>query len=81
MSPAVTKPPVEAKRWFRPSRSASDERPLRADQIQQFAAGDLSEQAGETARGQDEANVLLRPVLAGQISGHVGSEASQQTSK
>ena len=48
--------------------------PLRADRIQQFAARRESKQTGETARGKDEADVLLRPFLLGQINGYIGTE-------
>src|SRR5262249_20648000 len=58
-----------------------DERSLRADSIQQFASRQLAEQAGETARGQDEADVFLRPFLVSQISGQIGTEPSQNTGK
>src|SRR5262249_1720272 len=37
-------------------------------------------QAGKTARGQDEAYVLLRPFLLGQINGYIGTETSQHRS-
>src|SRR5262245_23267805 len=56
-----------------------DQRSLRADDIQQFAAGDLTEQARETARSQDEADIVLRPFLVGEISGHVGAEPGRNT--
>src|SRR5262245_12231439 len=36
-----------------------------------------NKQAGETARGEDEADVLLRPFLLDQINGYIGTEASQ----
>jgi hypothetical protein len=35
--------------------------PLRADCIQQFATRHEGKQAGETARGEDEADILLSP--------------------
>jgi hypothetical protein len=56
-----------------------DDRSLRADGIQQFASRELTEQAGKTARGQDEADIFLRPFLVSQISGHIGTEPSQNT--
>jgi hypothetical protein len=56
-----------------------DERSLRTDGIHQFASRELTEQAGETARGQDEADIFLRPSLVSQVSGHIGTEASQNT--
>src|SRR5260370_1332991 len=34
-------------------------------------------QAGETARGEDEADILLSPFLLGQINGYIGTETSQ----
>src|SRR5262249_45270175 len=58
-----------------------DDRSLRADGIQQFASRELTEQAGKTARGQDETDVFLRPFLVSQISGHIGTEPSQNTGK
>src|SRR5262245_52860466 len=51
--------------------------PLRADHVKQFATRRQSKQVGETARGEDEADVLLRPFLLGQINGYIGTEASQ----
>ena len=54
--------------------------PLRADRIQQFAAGHEGKQTSETARSQDEADVLLRPFLLGQIDGYIGTETSQHGS-
>jgi hypothetical protein len=41
--------------------------PLRADCIQQFATRHEGKQAGETARGEDEADILLSPFLLSQI--------------
>src|SRR5215471_14750035 len=51
--------------------------PLRADCIQQFATRHEGKQAGETARGKDEADILLSPFLLGQINGYIGTETSQ----
>src|SRR5262245_43850193 len=51
--------------------------PLRADRIQQFATRCESKQTGETARGEDEADALLRPFLLSQINGYIGTETSQ----
>src|SRR5262249_24696929 len=61
--------------------AANNDRSLRADGIQQFATRELAEQAGKTARGQDETDILLRPFLFRQISGHIGTEPSQDTGK
>src|SRR5215472_7458551 len=58
-----------------------NDRSLGADGIQQFASRELAEQAGKTARSQDETDILLRPFLFSQISGHIGTEPSQDTSK
>jgi hypothetical protein len=58
-----------------------NDRSLRADGIQQFASRELTEQAGKAARGQDETDVFLRPFLVSQISGQIGTEASQNTGK
>src|SRR5262249_45388608 len=58
-----------------------NDRSLRADAIQQFASRELAEQAGETARGQGKTDIFLRPFLLGQISGHIGTEPSQNTGK
>src|SRR5262249_56779882 len=58
-----------------------NDRSLRADGIQQFASRKLAEQAGKTARGQDETDIFLRPFLFSQISGHIGTEPSQDTGK
>ena len=49
------------------------------DRIQQFATGNEGKQAGETTRGQDEAYVLLRPFLLGQINRHIGTETGQHS--
>src|SRR5262249_46455457 len=51
--------------------------PLRADCIQQFATRHEGKQAGETARGEDEADILLSPFLLSQINGYIGTETSQ----
>src|SRR5262249_47872938 len=56
-----------------------NDRSLRADGIQQFASRKLAEQAGKTARGQDETDIFLRPFLVSQISGQIGTEPSQNT--
>ena len=40
--------------------------PLRADCIQQFVTRHEGKQAGETARGEDEADILLSPFLLSQ---------------
>src|SRR5215472_8133716 len=53
------------------------ESPLRADCIQQFATRHEGKQAGETARGKDEADILLSPFLLSQINGYIGTETSQ----
>src|SRR5262252_8596152 len=53
------------------------ENPLRADCIQQFATRHEGKQAGETARGEDEADILLSPFLLSQINGYIGTETSQ----
>src|SRR5262249_37866229 len=53
------------------------ENPLRADCIQQFATRHKGKQAGETARGKDEADILLSPFLLSQINGYIGTETSQ----
>jgi hypothetical protein len=39
--------------------------------------GHEGKQTSETARSQDEADVLLRPFLLGQINGHIRTETSQ----
>src|SRR6476619_7351207 len=51
--------------------------PLRADCIQQLATRHEGKQAGETARGEDEADIRLSPFLLGQINGYIGTETSQ----
>src|SRR5262245_34005124 len=45
--------------------------------VKQFATRRQSKQAGETARGEDEADGFLRPFLLGQINGDIGTETSQ----
>src|SRR5437016_10057542 len=51
--------------------------PLRADCIQQLATRHEGKQAGETARGEDDADIPLSPFLLGQINGYIGTETSQ----
>src|SRR5262252_4916727 len=51
--------------------------PLRAECIQQFATRHEGKQASETARGEDEADILLSPFLLSQINGYIGTETSQ----
>ena len=48
--------------------------PLRADCIQQLATRHEGKQAGETARGEDEADILLSPFLLSQINGYIGTK-------
>ena len=54
-----------------------DDRSLRADGVQQFAPGDLTEQARETARGQHETDIFLVPFLLGEISRHIRTEPGE----
>src|SRR5262249_55257755 len=56
-----------------------DNRSLRADGVQQFAPGDLTEQARETTRGQHETDIFLVPFLVGEISRHIGTEPGEDT--
>ena len=58
-----------------------NDRSLRADGIQQFASRELTEQAGNAARGQNETDIFLRPFLVSEISGQIGTEPSQNTGK
>jgi len=51
------------------------DRPFRARSIQQLAPRHLTEQTGERTCAENEADLLLRPFLIGQIDGHVGTEA------
>src|SRR5262245_60037738 len=53
------------------------ESPLRADCIQQFATRHEGKQASETARGKDQADILLSPFLLSQINGYIGTKTSQ----
>src|ERR1700736_2234935 len=55
--------------------------PLRAGGIQQLAPRHLTEQAGESTCAQNEADLLLRPFLIGQINGHIWTEACQHPAK
>src|SRR6516225_1266475 len=48
-----------------------------AENVAGQMAGYKGKQASETARSQDETNVLLRPFLLGQINGHIRTETSQ----
>src|SRR5438128_12272450 len=57
--------------------SERSQSPLQADCIQQLATRHEGKQAGETARGEDEADIFLSPFLLGQINGYIGTETSQ----
>jgi hypothetical protein len=62
--------PMEANRALRPSRSHDCERgdqPCRAHGVDQSAAGHLPGQRNKSSRGQDQADIELRPLMRSQI--------------
>ncbi|TMK07234.1 MAG: hypothetical protein E6G75_23675 [Alphaproteobacteria bacterium] len=74
--------PSAARARFERTVSSSSPPGMRASKparprIQQLATRHEGKQAGETARGEDEADILLSPFLLGQINGYIGTETSQ----
>lgn len=53
-----------------------DHEPLRSDPVQKFSAGDLAQYSGDAAGRQDEPNLSLRPMPAGEIDGDERPESA-----